>query len=416
VSEVVLRRSGWIPRVERSDDGALRVALAAGANSNHDPREFSFPIEERHLDVMRDDLARHLLLWCAVLPLCDAAGTQGPLDEDAAVALLDPVLLGTAAEVDVLFRERKIITNMLVGHGADVPLLERGQVLESLHSPVEASNPQVVQAYVANRDRVRRGVTLSPVDEAVLRFTGQYLHSSTRPGRKSEAVDPGLLPEVERVIATAERAADGLVIRRDPRRGKHATDKHDWNRMTKAVESALRREHPRLTADTVRSVAFLMCSEAADRSRHTPEPDSEHPTGPAAKTALTFTDEDGGAEQEWSTGGPLGAGAAFWEFVAEHSRNQVFTVEDVEHGEGVQVHFYSDSAARITTVVPGRDGVNPQYRVEYALIDGMDGYRDLVSSFVGGGCAALEAHGPWMLDVDEFEAARRRRDAERTND
>ncbi|MFD6069832.1 DUF6357 family protein [Amycolatopsis lurida] len=35
-----------------------------------------------------------MLLWSAILPLCEAAGIRGPLDESAAVALLDPILLG----------------------------------------------------------------------------------------------------------------------------------------------------------------------------------------------------------------------------------------------------------------------------------------------------------------------------------
>ncbi len=80
---VFTRESGWFPKVIR-DDGVLRIELAAGADANHDPRLFTFPIEDAHLAVLRDDLARHLLLWSAILPLCDAAGTRGAMDEDAA--------------------------------------------------------------------------------------------------------------------------------------------------------------------------------------------------------------------------------------------------------------------------------------------------------------------------------------------
>ncbi|MCC8477617.1 DUF6357 family protein [Streptomyces globisporus] len=86
---VFTRRSGWIPNVIRGDDG-LKLMLGAGADANHEPRTFTFPIGEAHLAVIQEDLARHLLLWSAVLPLCDAAGTRGELDENAAVALLDP--------------------------------------------------------------------------------------------------------------------------------------------------------------------------------------------------------------------------------------------------------------------------------------------------------------------------------------
>lgn len=89
---VFTRGSGWIPNVI-SEDGELRLMLGAGADANHEPRTFTFPIGEAHLAVIREDLPRHLLLWSAVLPLCEAAGTAGRLDEDAAVALLDPILL-----------------------------------------------------------------------------------------------------------------------------------------------------------------------------------------------------------------------------------------------------------------------------------------------------------------------------------
>lgn len=100
---VFTRRSGWIPNVIR-EDGELKLMLGAGADANHDPRTFTFPIGEAHLAVIQEDLARHLLLWSAVLPLCDAAGTKGSLDENAAVALLDPILLSAPVDVDAFFR------------------------------------------------------------------------------------------------------------------------------------------------------------------------------------------------------------------------------------------------------------------------------------------------------------------------
>lgn len=417
MQEAVFARSGWFPRVVRSDDG-LRLQLGAGADALHQPRTFSFPISEEHLGVMRDDLARHLLLWCAVLPLCDAAGIRDALDEDASVALLEPVLLGTPEQVDALFREKNVDTMTLVRYGADVELLERGQVVESLHSATEHADHLRAQTYFADRQRARRGVHLAPLDEAVLKYVGHYVHGSTLPGRHPDAVDPALLDEVLGVIATAERASAGMRIQRDPRRGKRSTDKRDWERMAEVVKTAVRREHPDLVDDALRSVSFLVCSEAAARTKDLPVEDVEPPTGVAGgplKARLIFTDEQD-HEKTWQVGGARSAGVEFWEFVADHvgSRNQVFTIEDEALGEGIQLHFHADSAARITTAVEGKDGVDPEYRVEYGLVDGMDGYRALLGAFVRGGCAALDQHGPWMLDFDEFEAARRRRDAETT--
>ncbi|MER6677646.1 DUF6357 family protein [Streptomyces sp. NPDC000983] len=416
---VFTRGSGWIPSVVR-EDGRLKLMLGAGADANHEPRTFTFPIEEAHLAVIRQDLPRHLLLWSAVLPLCEAAGTRGRLDEDAAAALLDPVLLGRPVDVDALFGRISWDRSRLVAYGADVGLLERGHVCAAMRTATETPNERRAQEHSANRRRAQRGTVLGPLDEAVLRYTGQYLHGSTVPRRKPGDVDPALLPEVMRVIATAERACAGMRVGLDPRRGKRATDKRDWERMAATVDAAVRRAYPELVDDAVRTVSFLMCSEAADRSRNTPVDDDEAVGGragfgasaSASKSILSFTD-DKGVERKWRWDGPRGASAEFWDFVGDRcaADNEVFTIEDEEMGEGIQLHFYADSAARVTTVREGRGGSDPEYRVEYSLVDGIGGYRALVSAFVRGGCAALDGHGPWMSDVAEFERARRRRDA-----
>ncbi|WP_433231521.1 DUF6357 family protein [Micromonospora sp. CA-248260] len=416
--EVVFARrgSGWLPQVIRAN-GALELTLAAGADANHEPRTFTVPIGEAHLAVIREDLARHLLLWSAFLPLCDAAGIGGGLDEEAAVALLDPVLLSAPTDVDALFRRIRWDRSRLVAHGADIDLLERGQVCAAMRGASEQPDERRAQEHQAARRRAERAVVLGPLDAGILRFTGQYLHGATVPRRLPDAVDPALLPQVMGVIGTAEQACAGMRIGLDPRRGNRATDKRDWERMTATVDAAVRRAYPELVADAVRSVSFLMCSEAADRSRTAPAADDEaaddHPGGDdsARKTALSFTDDKGG-EQTWLRGGPRTASAAFWDFVADRSAgdNEVFTIEDEERGEGIQLLFYADSIARITTVRPGEAGSAPQYRVEYRLVDGIGGYRTLVGAFVRGGCAALDQHGPWTSDVAEFERSRRRRD------
>ncbi|MFF3721226.1 DUF6357 family protein [Streptomyces erythrochromogenes] len=412
---VFTRRSGWIPNVIR-EDGELKLMLGAGADANHDPRTFTFPIGEAHLAVIREDLARHLLLWAAVLPLCDAAGTAGRLDEDAAVALLDPVLLSSPADVDALFRRIRWDRSRLIAHGADIGLLQRGQVCAAMRAATETPNEKRAQEHHADRRRAERGTVLGPLDAAVLKYTGQYAHGATVPKRLPDAVDAALLPKVMRVIATAEQACAGMRIGLDPRRGHRATDKRAWDRMAATVDEAVRRAHPELVDDAVRTVGFLMCSEAADRSRNTPAEDDQEPADPradrdgrAGKTALSFTD-DKGVEKKWRRDGTRTATAEFWDFVADRSAadNEVFTIEDEEMGEGIQLHFYADSLARVTTIREGRGGSDPEYRVEYTLVDGIDGYRDLVSTYARGGCAALDRHGPWMSDVADLERARRR--------
>ncbi|MEV8318390.1 DUF6357 family protein [Streptomyces sp. NPDC059900] len=414
---VFTRQSGWIPSVVR-EDGQLKLMLAAGADANHEPRTFTFPISEAHLAVIQEDLARHLLLWSAALPLCEAAGTRGHLDENVAIALLNPILVAAPADVDALFRRIPWDRSRLIAHGADINLLQRGQVCAAMRAASETSNEKRAQEYHADRRRAERGTVLGPLDAAILRYTGQYLHGATVPRRLPDAVAPALLPEVMQVITTAEQACPGMRIARDPRRGKRATDRRDWQRMEAAVAAAVRRAHPGLVDDAVRTVSFLMCSEAAARSRNTPIDDDQEPAGRrgdfgghASKTALSFTD-DKGVEKKWLQDAPRSAAAEFWEFVGDRSAadNEVFTIEDQELGEGIQLHFYADSIARITTLREGDGTSDPQYRVEYSLVDGIAGYRHLVSAFVRGGCAALEQHGPWTSDVAEFERARRRRD------
>ncbi|MEU1601910.1 DUF6357 family protein [Micromonospora matsumotoense] len=188
--DIVFTRGGggWIPKVIRAD-GELRLMLAAGADANHEPRTFTFPISEAHLAVIREDLARHLLLWSAVLPLCDAAGPRGRLDENAAVALLDPVLLSSPADVDALFRRVGWDRDRLVAHGADLDLLERGQVCKAMRAATEGSNEKRAQEYHADRRRATRGAVLGPLDAEILRYTGQYLHGATVPRRMPGAVE-----------------------------------------------------------------------------------------------------------------------------------------------------------------------------------------------------------------------------------
>jgi hypothetical protein len=263
-----VRENGWIPRVVRAH-GELVLELGAGADANHEPRTFTVPISAAHLEVIRDDLTRHLLLWSAILPLCTAAGTRGPLDEGAAVALLDPILFGTPDDVESLFRSIPWDRRQLVAQGADIALLERGALFAALRSATTRSDWQRVQRYDADRDRARRGVRLSPLDAALLKYTGRYLHGGKVPTREPGAVDPGLLPEAMRVIATAELACAGMRLPADRPGDESTSQEHRraWKRIEEEVDRAVRRTHPALADDAVRTVSFLMCSEAAARAR-----------------------------------------------------------------------------------------------------------------------------------------------------
>ncbi|WP_370618168.1 DUF6357 family protein [Mumia qirimensis] len=406
------RENGWLPKVVREGEG-LRLEFAGGADALHDPRTFSLPIEEKHLAVLRADLARHLIVWSALTPLSFAAGIDEALDDGAAVALLDPILLGRPDEVDAFLQHTRLERAQLVAYGADVELLESGRVVEAMTAATERPDWQRAQEYDVDRRRAQRGTTLSPLDAAILRFTGQYVHGSTIPHRDPEAVDPELLPEVVQVIDTAERASAGLRIERDARRGRTGTDKQDWKRMKAAVEAAVRGAYPDLAADAVRTVSFLMCSEAAHRARTQPfdvDAAEHEPMTQRRERTLTFTD-DKEVEEKWDPGDERHAVEAFWDFVAERigSRNEVFTLEDEALGEGIQLLFYASSLARIASVSDEGGDTGTKYRVEYALIDDLAHYRAMVRGFVAGGFDALDGLALWMADPTEFEEARRRR-------
>ena len=144
---VFARENGWLPTVGR-EDGQLLMTLIGGTGPLHDPRSFTFPIEEVHLTVIRSSLARHLLLYSALLPLADDAGTQGPLDGEAAAGLLDRILLADAAGVDRDLLKTRWDRRTLVAHGANLKLMQRGKVLESLRHATATSDWGRVTKYL----------------------------------------------------------------------------------------------------------------------------------------------------------------------------------------------------------------------------------------------------------------------------
>lgn len=267
MNDVVFERENiWFPRVIRQD-GELRLELAAGADALHDPRCFSIPIEPEHLQAIRDDLTRHLMVWSVLDPLWYAAGIDGPLDEQAAVALLGPALLGTSTEADALFATVPWDRRLLIAHGADGHQLDRGKICAALVGATVLGNPARAAEDDADRDRAARGVVLNPLDRALLLYTGRLLHRGTRPRRNPAAVDAALLPDVLQVIDTAEQA--GARLRADDP-APEAVDgpaRYSWHALQEAVASAVRRAHPDLVDDVVQSVSGLMCTEDSALAR-----------------------------------------------------------------------------------------------------------------------------------------------------
>lgn len=409
MTDIVFARSNaWLPQVERSPEGTLRLRGVGGADALHDPREFTVPIREEHLAALRADLPRHVLLSAVLLPLYDAAGVRGPWDEPAASALIETVLLGSAQQIDALAAEDRRIQGHLVAHGADIAALGNGELFAAVRDVTESRDHRRAQEHDVARRRAERGMVLGALDTAILDYTGQRLHGATIPKRRPDAVDPALLPAVLDVIAGAEAACAELRIRRDPRKGVRATDKQDWKHMEAVAGAAVEHLHPELVADTVRSVSFLLCSEAADRERNLPFDDEDVPTDGERSRERVFADEKG-AEERWTPGGRRAA-EAFWEFVAQRvgSRNQVFVLEDPERVEEIHLHIYVDGFERI--LAPSGDPEDG-LQDEFGLVGSLADYRELVRAFLAGGYDALDAYGPWLPDADAFVSVRRRRTA-----
>lgn len=406
-----------MPRVIRQGDGELRLEVVGGADALHDPRVFSIPVTESHVAVVRADLARHLILSSVLLPLCQDAGVSGPIDETAALALFDPILHGNAVEVDATLRVTRWDRGQLVAHGADLELLNRGSIFVAMADAQETADWTRAQEDDANRRRAQRGVALSPLDEAILKFTGHFLHGSTIPHRSPAAVDPARLPGVLQVLGIAEHACTGMRIARDPRRGVQGTDKADWARMETAVATALKRAHPELAADAVRTLTFLMCSEAAHAARHQPYDDDLNQDPEAASVipiaarvperVLAMSDDQEHI-RSWSPGDSEAAAETFWGFVAERfgSNNEVFSLEDEAAGDGIQLMFYADSIARVATVKASTESSESEYRVDYGLLDDLAHYRLAVRQYIAGGFRGLDDVCRWFRDSNALEAAR----------
>lgn len=251
-----------MPFVVRKDN-ALFLELGAGADANHEPRTFDIPINEAQLEVIKSDLARHILLWIAIIPLCEAAGTSDPLDEAAAMALCNTILLGSESDVEAYFKDfNKRAFSPLAAHHADTDLLEEGKLFAATKNLTAEADPELSKEYTTKHYWLGQGVTFSPIDEAILRYGNQYFHGGSVPTRNPELVNPDLLPQVLEVITTAEKAVAGMELPDEWKVGDGS-----WEPMENAITDALNKAYPDLHEKAVYVVRFLLLGEAADRAR-----------------------------------------------------------------------------------------------------------------------------------------------------
>lgn len=264
---VYTRKLGMMPYVISKED-TLYLQFGGGADANHDLRTFDIPITEAHLEVIKNDFARHSLLWSALSPLTDKAGISGEIDQATAKELCTTILFGTETEVETLFKNIAFHDGNLIAHHADVQLLAKGELFAALKSLTYDADLDLAAEHFANRRRASRGIYLGILDAAILKYTGQYLHGGGIPQRNPDAVDPELLPQVLEIVAIAEQAKVGMEFPWDYDTDDTRylqRDKKVWKDLKDKVEAAVRSAYPTLVSDSVETISFLICREEARR-------------------------------------------------------------------------------------------------------------------------------------------------------
>jgi hypothetical protein len=148
-NKVYSRSNPWLGRIV-DNKGALFFEFPASADTNHEPRTFSVPVTQTHLQALKN-LQRHILLVSVLTPLGDAAGTDRPLDESKAVKLLNTILVGSEDEVASLLKDTPWDNGILIASNADRALLEQGNIIKALHSVTEKTDWMVAWDYFASR-------------------------------------------------------------------------------------------------------------------------------------------------------------------------------------------------------------------------------------------------------------------------
>lgn len=195
VEDVVfgVRFPGWGPYVT-DEDGELRLHLAQYASDADKVGEFSWPMTEQHLEVLRQDQLRRMLLVNVLGTRCRHRWnddlTQLPHPRRVAEALDTILLADEDALVDWLGGTRWSREGFLRGCEAE-GLGEQGRSLV---------------------DRVSQGPT--DLDLALVAFCGGEDPRPKQVRRTPEAVAPEILPELLHLIDSVEwRVAIGVPVR-----------------------------------------------------------------------------------------------------------------------------------------------------------------------------------------------------------
>lgn len=184
---------GWGPYVTR-EDGELRLHLAQYASDADKVGEFDWPMTEQHLEVLRQDELRRMVLVNVLVARCRHRWnddlTQLPDPRRVADALDTVLLADEHALVDWLGGTRWSRDGFLRGCDAE-GLAQQGRALV---------------------ERVAHGPT--DLDLALVAFCGGEDPRPKQVRRTPEAVPPEILPELLHLIDSVEwRAASGIAMR-----------------------------------------------------------------------------------------------------------------------------------------------------------------------------------------------------------
>lgn len=226
MSEIVFgRRDLGEPHVTREVDGALRLRAGIYASNADRISTFSWPMREEHLEVMRADRLRTMLMWSVLYQRChhwwEDDLTRTP-DLRRVADALDHGLLDSEDEVVTWLGGTRWSSDGFLRGCAREGLGDEGRALVDRVQPRETDLDRALVAYCSGHVRARKEIRRAP-----------------------EAVPEELLPEIFQVLRSVEwRLARGM-----------PTSRGEWD---SGVEGAFRSMWPGFSSGARQAAGRLL--------------------------------------------------------------------------------------------------------------------------------------------------------------
>lgn len=221
----------WGPSVVR-EDGELRLRFATYASDADRVGEFSWPVREEHLEVLRGDRLRGMLMGLVLAARCHHRW------EDDLTRMPDPRRVAEVLDKSLLGSEDELVAWLGETRWSREGFL-RGCALEGFTDEGRALV-----------DRVQQGPT--DLDRALVAYCGGEVRAGKKARRTQEAVPEEIVPELLQVIRSVEwRVSRGM-----------PTSRREWDR---GVEGAFTSMWPGFTSEARQAVGRLLEAESPHR-------------------------------------------------------------------------------------------------------------------------------------------------------